>query len=88
MPDETATTDRAPAPASTAIRQESGSGIAIIMSLALLAGVIGIMYLFNKNSSAENARNDAIASAASDVGNAASKMGNAAEDAARNVKHH
>lgn len=90
MADETDTTDSAgssPAPV-TVIREQSGSAMGIVMAMALLIGVISIMYLFNKHSPNENATNDAIAEAASDVGNAASKVGNAAEDAARNVKPH
>ncbi|MCJ2177086.1 hypothetical protein [Novosphingobium album (ex Hu et al. 2023)] len=90
MAEQTVTTDSpaAPAPAvhTTVIRERQGGTMGILMALILLVAVIGAMYLFGMNSSNENAKNNAIAEAASDVGNAATKVGNAAEDAARNVK--
>lgn len=60
--------------------RSGGSGMGVIMALILLVVVIGGIYLFTQNSS-ESAKDNAIAEAASDVGNAATKVGDAAEDA-------
>ena len=79
-------TGAAPRPQTIVIRKESGSGAGIVMALILLAAVVGAMYLLGMNSKSENAKDNAIAKAASDVGAAASKVGNAAENAAKNVK--
>ncbi|MEJ2410021.1 MAG: hypothetical protein P8Y48_11955 [Novosphingobium sp.] len=88
MAEKTASTAR-----TAASREQSGSVMGIVMALALLAVVIGTMFLFGLHSSDRDTRNNAIAAAANDVGNAAnkvgnaaSKVGNAAENAARNVR--
>lgn len=64
-------------------RGGSGAGwfIAAILVVALIAGI----YFFTRTSSSDAARNDAIANAASQVGDAAQKAGNAAQDAANNA---
>ena len=57
----------------------------VLIAIVLLIAVIGGLYLFSQNSSSENAKDNAVAGAAQDVGNAATKIGNAAENAADNV---
>jgi len=52
--------------------------LAVVLLIAVVAGI----YLFSQSTSSTTAKNNAIASAASDVGSAAKKVGNAAEDAA------
>jgi len=61
----------------------SGSGwvIAIVLLIALIAG---IMFLA-RGSGSEAAKDNAIANAAGEVGDAAQKVGNAAEDAANKL---
>lgn len=68
----------------TPSRGGSGAGwaIAVILVVALVVGVV----LFTRNSGSEVARDNAIANAASQVGDAAEKAGNAAQDAANNAK--
>lgn len=89
MAEETITThdpvDTAPTTHTTIIREagSSGSGMGIILAVILLVAVIGGIYLFSQKSASENARDNAIAGAANDVGNAASKIGDAAQDAAK-----
>ncbi|MDB5726178.1 MAG: hypothetical protein JWQ16_2932 [Novosphingobium sp.] len=63
--------------------RSSGAGwvIAIVLVVAL---VVGAMF-FMQRSGSENAKNNAITNAATQVGNAAQKAGNAAEDAANNT---
>ncbi|KHK91005.1 hypothetical protein [Novosphingobium malaysiense] len=89
MADETKISEHpAEAPATvhtTVVREKSSSSVGILMAIVLLVAVIGAMYLFGMNSTSENAKNNAIAKAASDVGNAASKVGNAAQSAAEKV---
>lgn len=67
-------------------RGSSGSGMGILLAVILLIAILGGIYLFSRNAASENARNDAISQAASDVGNAANKAGDAAQDAARNAQ--
>jgi flagellar basal body-associated protein FliL len=63
--------------------RSSGAGwvIAIVLIVAL---VIGVMF-FMQRSGSESAKDNAIANAASQVGDAAQKAGNAAQDAADNT---
>jgi len=51
----------------------------------LLIAVVGSLYFFNRASSSEAAKDNAIAGAASSVEDAAQKVGNAAQDAADKV---
>lgn len=70
----------------TVIRERSSSGaMGIFMALVLLVAVLGGIYLFNRQSESEVARNGAMAEAARDVGQAANKVGDAAQDAANNL---
>lgn len=92
MAEETVTTyntpDQAPSTSHTTVIRErgsSGGGMGIVMAIVLLVAVVAGIYLFSQTSSSETAKNNAIAEAASDVGNAASQVGNAAEDAAKSV---
>ena len=59
-----------------------GSGVGILLAVVLLIAVVAGIYLFSQSTLSTTAKNNAIASAASDVGSAAKKVGNAAEDAA------
>jgi flagellar basal body-associated protein FliL len=64
--------------------RSSGAGwvIAVILIVALVIGVV----FFTQRSGSENAKDNAIANAASQVGDAAQKAGNAAQDAADTAK--
>lgn len=64
--------------------RSSGAGwvIALVLVVALVAGVI----FFTQMSGSQNAKDNAIANAAGQVGDAAQKAGNAAQDAANNAK--
>jgi uncharacterized protein HemX len=74
------------APRTTVIETgRSGGGTGVVLAIVLLMAVIAGIYLFSQTSSSEAAKNNAIAEAASDVGNAASQVGDAAENAAENV---
>ncbi|MCT2400666.1 hypothetical protein [Novosphingobium mangrovi (ex Huang et al. 2023)] len=77
----------APAARTAAIRAtaESGGGMGILMALLLLIAVLSTMYLVGLTSPDRNDKDNAIAEAASDVGQAASKVGNAAQNAAKKV---
>lgn len=67
------------------VERSGGGGAGLLVGLVLLiAVVIGAVYLFNQNSR-ENAKTDAITSAAKDVGGAAKDVGDAAKDAAKKV---
>lgn len=63
--------------------RSSGAGwvIAIILIVALVIGVV----FFTQRSGSQNAKDNAIANAAGQVGDAAQKAGNAAQDAANNT---
>ena len=64
-------------------RSGGGSGwlIAIVLIIAVIAGI----WFFSGMSNSESAKDNAIANAADNVGTAAQKVGNAAQDAADNV---
>lgn len=64
-------------------RRSGGSGwlIAIVLLIAVVAG----FFIFSNMSGSEVAKDNAIADAASDVGNAAQQVGDAAQDAADNL---
>ncbi|MGN3973323.1 hypothetical protein [Tsuneonella sp. SYSU-LHT278] len=64
-------------------RRGGGSGwlIAIVLLIAVVAG----FFIFSNMSGSEVAKDNAIADAASDVGNAAQQVGDAAQDAADNL---
>lgn len=64
-------------------RSGGGSGwlIAIILIIAVIAGI----YFFSNMSNSQSAKDNAIAGAAKDVGNAAQDVGDAAQDAAKNL---
>jgi hypothetical protein len=63
-------------------RSGGGAGMALIGLAVLIAVVIGAFYLFNQNAR-ENAKTNAVTSAASSVGDAAKDVGDAAKDAAK-----
>lgn len=63
-------------------RSGGGAGMALIGLALLIAVVVGAFYLFNQNAR-ENAKTDAVTSAASSVGDAAKDVGDAAKDAAK-----
>lgn len=62
-----------------------GSGGTMLMALVLLIAVIVGIYLYSQSTASESAKDNAIAGAASSVGDAAKKVGTAAEDAADKV---
>ncbi|MDR6849153.1 uncharacterized protein YpmB [Sphingomonas sp. BE270] len=69
-------------PHTTVIERRSGGGAAIFIGIVLLIAVaVGAFYLFNKSQN-DNARTDAIAGAAKDVGDSAKKVGDSASKAA------
>lgn len=85
MADEVYTT-RETRPGDTTVIHEtrsSGSGwaIAIVLILAVIAGV----WLFSQSNNSEVAKNNAITNAANNVGAAAEDVGDAAKDAANNA---
>ena len=51
----------------TVIREGGSSGTGIIIAVVLLIAVVAGIYLFSQNSASENAKNNAIADAASNV---------------------
>ncbi|MGN7999571.1 hypothetical protein [Sphingomonas sp. 22176] len=75
-------TDRATHTAVIERRSGGGAGMALIGLAVLIAVVIGAFYLFNQNAR-ENAKTNAVTSAASSVGDAAKDVGDAAKDAAK-----
>ena len=77
--------DATPTSHTTVIREGSGGGGGIFMAVVLLVAVVGGIYLFSQTSASETAKDNAIAQAASDVGDAATKVGDAAAGAAENV---
>lgn len=64
--------------------RSSGAGwvIALVLVVALIAGVV----FFTQMSGSQSAKDNAITNAANQVGTAAEKAGNAAQDAANNTK--
>lgn len=84
---ETERTSEAPVHNTTIIRERGSSGGAgIVMALVLLVAVVGGIYLFSRQTESESARDNAVSSAAQDVGAAANKVGDAAQNAADNLK--
>ncbi|SFK13476.1 hypothetical protein SAMN03159338_3347 [Sphingomonas sp. NFR04] len=75
-------TDRATHTTVIERRSGGGAGMALIGLAVLIAVVIGAFYLFNQNAR-ENAKTNAVTSAASSVGDAAKDVGDAAKDAAK-----
>lgn len=65
----------------TAPRERSSGAGWAIAAILVVALVIGFV-MFNRSSGSESAKDNAIANAASQVGDAAEKAGNAAQDAA------
>ncbi len=80
--EEGVATDRASHTTVIERRSGGGAGMALIGLAVLIAVVIGAFYLFNQNAR-ENAKTDAVTSAASSVGDAAKDVGDAAKDAAK-----
>jgi uncharacterized protein HemX len=80
-------TETASAPAgTTVIERRGGGGAGLLIGLAvLILVVVGALYLINQNSR-ENAKTDAITSAAGSVGDAAKDVGGAAKDAAKKAE--
>jgi hypothetical protein len=79
--------DAAPATHTTVVHEaprSSGAGmlIAIILVIAVIAGI----YLYSQSANSESAKDNAVASAANDVGDAAKKVGDAAGDAVDKAK--
>ncbi|WP_333572518.1 hypothetical protein [Sphingomonas sp.] len=75
-------TDRATHTTVIERRSGGGAGMALIGLAVLIAVVVGAFYLFNQNAR-ENAKTNAVTSAASSVGDAAKDVGDAAKDAAK-----
>lgn len=75
-------TDRATHTTVVERRSGGGAGMALIGLALLIAVVIGAFYLINQNSR-ENAKTNAVTSAAKDVGAAAKDVGDAAKDATK-----
>ncbi|MET3722220.1 hypothetical protein [Sphingomonas trueperi] len=75
-------TDRATHTTVIERRSGGGAGMALIGLAVLIAVVIGAFYLFNQNAR-ENAKTNAVTSAASSVGDAAKDVGDAAKDSAK-----
>lgn len=84
MADEVYTRESAPRE-TTVIHETRSSGagwaIAVILVLALIAGI----WFFSQSNHSQIARDNAVTSAAHDVGSAARDVGNAAQDAANNT---
>ncbi len=90
MADERITTYETPeAHHTTTIVHEGesrGSGGAVWMfGIVLLIAVLAAVYFLSTRSDSQSAKDNAIATAAQQVGTAATKVGNAAENAADNV---
>lgn len=74
-------------PTTTTVVEKRGGGFGtglIALVLIALVAVVGI-FLFTRESSSEAAKNNAIAGAASDVGDAAQNVGEAVGDAAERI---
>ena len=70
---------------STVVIERRGGGSGLLIAFVLLvAVVIGAVYLFNQNAR-ENAKTDAVSTAAEKVGDAAKDVGDAAQDAAKKI---
>jgi hypothetical protein len=63
----------------------SSSGAGWLFGIVLLIAVLAVVYLMVSRSDSEAVKDNAIANAASEVGDAASKVGTAAENAADNL---
>jgi hypothetical protein len=63
----------------------SGGGSGWLIAIVLLIAVVAGIWFFSGMSNSESAKDNAIANAANDVGNAAQNVGEAAKDAADNV---
>ncbi|MEN2712383.1 hypothetical protein ACQKOH_16715 [Sphingomonas sp. NPDC092331] len=71
---------------STVVIERRGGGGGLLIGLALLiAVVVGAIYLFNQNSR-EDAKTDAVSTAADKVGDAAKDVGDAAKSAANKIQ--
>ncbi|MDE8652732.1 hypothetical protein [Novosphingobium album (ex Liu et al. 2023)] len=82
----TTESEAAPTNHTTIIREGGSGGVAgIFLGLVLLVAVIGGIYVYSRSSASEAAKDNAVAEAASDVGNAAQAVGDAAKDAASTV---
>ena len=64
----------------------SGGGSGWLIGIVLLLAVVAGIWYFSTVSGSQTAKNNAIAGAASDVGDAAKQVGNAAENAADDLK--
>lgn len=64
----------------------SGGGSGWLIGIVLLLAVVAGIWYFSTVSGSQTAKDNAIAGAASDVGDAAKQVGNAAENAADNLK--
>lgn len=89
MADDYTTTTRETRPGDTTVIHETRSGgsgagwaIAIILVLALIAGI----WFFTQRNDSQTVRDNAITNAANNVGSAAKDVGNAAQDAADNAQ--
>lgn len=63
----------------------SGGGSGWIIAIVLIIAVIAGIYFFSNMSDSQSAKDNAIAGAAKDVGNAAESVGDAAKDAAKKL---
>ncbi len=71
---------------STVVIERRGGGGGLVIGLArLIAVVVGAIYLFNQNSR-EDAKTDAVSTAADKVGDAAKDVGDAAKSAANKIQ--
>jgi hypothetical protein len=65
--------------------RSGGGGSGWLIAIVLLIAVVAGIWFFSGMSNSETNKDNAIASAANDVGNAAQNVGDAAKDAADNV---
>ncbi|MDH4743322.1 hypothetical protein OMP43_04760 [Sphingomonas sp. CBMAI 2297] len=70
---------------STVVIERRGGGSLLIGLALLIAVVIGAIYLFNQNSR-EDAKTDAVSTAADKVGDAAKDVGDAAKSAVNKIQ--
>ena len=66
-------------------RPSSGGGGKVFLGIVILLLAVVAIWAFTQFGSAEVAKDNAVADAASSVGNAADQVGNAAQDAADNI---